>query len=142
MNDHTNKRVHWSFWTIGVVALFWNGMGVANYFVQMNPDMLEMYRESERAFIEGRPAWATAGFALAVFGGTFGAALLLLRRKIAFHFFIASLIGTIIAIGHSLGSGASFGPGEIAGIIVMPLSLAVFLIWYSKYAGRKDWVGQ
>jgi len=85
MNDETVGRVHWSFWAIGSIALIWNLMGVINFFVQMNPDMLTSYRESERAIIEGRPAWATGGFAIAVFGGVLGCLLLLLRKSAAYY---------------------------------------------------------
>ena len=54
MNDKTVDGVHWSFWLIGAVALIWNVVGVINFFMQMNPDVLAAYRESERAIVEGR----------------------------------------------------------------------------------------
>jgi hypothetical protein len=147
MNDVTNDqptgRVHWSFWVIGAIALLWNIGGVANFIVQlMNADMLDSYRESERAIIEGRPMWATVAFAVAVFGGAFGCLLLLLRKSAAFYVFVTSLLGVIVTMIHSLGLGIDFGLAEIIGIILMPLVLAVFLIWYSKYADRKGWVSQ
>ena len=143
MNDQATGRVHWSFWVIGVIALLWNIGGVANFIVKlMNADMLDSYRESERAIIEGRPIWATAAFAVAVFGGAFGCLLLLLRKSAAFYVFVASLLGVIVTMIHSLGLGIDFGLAEIIGIILMPLVLAVFLIWYSKYADRKGWVSQ
>ncbi len=141
MNDKTNGGVHWSFWVIGAVALIWNVMGAINFFMQMDPDMLAAYRESERAIIEGRPAWATAGFAIAVFGGALGCLLLLLRKSVAFYLFIASLLGVIVATTHTLGVGTDFGLGEILGIILMPLIVAAFLIWYSKRAENKGWIG-
>ena len=78
MNDARVGGVHWNFWVLGAVALIWNLMGAANFFVQMIPDALAAYRESERAIIEGRPAWATGGFAASVFGGARGSRLLLL----------------------------------------------------------------
>jgi len=140
MNDKTAVRVHWSFWAIGVVALIWNVMGVINYFVQMNPDMLAAYRESERAMIVGRPAWATGAFALAVFGGTLGCLVLLLRKSAALYLFIASLLGVIVTMIHSLGAGIDFGLAEILGIILMPLVVAAFLIWYTKQAENKGWI--
>jgi len=140
MNDKTNGGVHWSFWVIGAVALIWNVMGTINFFMQMDPDMLASYRESERAIIEGRPAWATAGFAIAVFSGALGCLLLLLRKSVAFYLFIASLLGVIVAMTHTLGVGADFGLGEILGIILMPLIVAVFLIWYSKLTENKGWI--
>jgi hypothetical protein len=115
-------------------------MGVINFFAQMNPDVLAAYRMSERAIVEGRPAWATGGFALAVFGGTIGCLLLLLRKSAAYYLFIASLLGVIVTMSHTLGIGVDFGLGEILGIILMPLVVAAFLIWYSKQAESKGWI--
>lgn len=112
-------------------------MGVINFFVQMNSDALAAYRESERAIIDGRPAWATGAFAIAVFGGALGSLLLLLRKPAAFYLFIASLLGVIGTMIHTLGAGIDFSLGEILGIILMPLAVAAFLIWYSRQAGRK-----
>jgi hypothetical protein len=136
--------VHWSFWIISVVALIWNVMGVINYLVQMNADMLASYSEAARAIIEGRPAWATGGFAVAVFGGALGCLLLLLKKSIATYLFIASLVGVIVTMTHTLGVAGStidFSPFEIFMMILMPLVVAAFLIWYSKWAKRKGWIG-
>jgi hypothetical protein len=41
---------------------------------------------------------------------------------------------------HTLGVGIDFGPGEILGIILMPLVVAAFMIWYSKQAESKGWI--
>ena len=88
MNDETVGRVHWSFWAIGAVTLIWNVMGVINFFMQMNADALASFPESHRAIIEGRPAWATGAFAIAVFGGALGCLLLLLRKSAAYLLFV------------------------------------------------------
>jgi hypothetical protein len=140
MNDKKVGGVHWSFWAIGAVALVWNIAGVINFFVQMNPEMIAAYRESERAIVENRPAWATVGFAIAVFGGALGCFLLLLRKSVAYYLFIASLLGVIVTMIHALSVGIDFGPGEILGIILMPLVVAAFLIWYSKHVQNKGWI--
>lgn len=140
MNDEIVNRGHWSFWLIGVTALLWNAGGVINYFVQMNPDMIDSYRESERAIIEGRPAWATGAFAIAVFGGVLGCLMLLFRKSVATYVFIASLLGVIVTMFHTLGVDIEFTLGETLGIILMPIVLAVFLIWYSKHAESKGWI--
>jgi len=141
MGDKKGQRIHWSFWAIGVFALIWNLLGIVNYFVQMDPDTLDAYRASERAIIEGRPAWATGAFALAVFGGALGCLLLLLRKSAALYLFIASLAGTIVTMVHALGVGIDFGTAEILGIILMPLGVSAFLIWYSKYTESRNWIG-
>jgi len=140
MNDKVVASVHWSFWVIAAITLIWNVMGVINFFVQMNPEMLAAYRESERAIIEGRPIWATAGFALAVFGGALGCLLLLLKKSAAIYLFIASLLGVIVTMAHALSIDIDFGFGEIMGIVLMPLVVSVFLIWYSKLTADKGWL--
>jgi hypothetical protein len=86
--------------------------------------------------------WATVAFAVAVFGGALGCLLLLLRKGAAFYVFITSLLGVIVTTVHSLGLGINFGIAEIVGIVLLPLVLAAFLIWYSTYADRKGWVSQ
>ena len=143
MNDETIGRVHWSFWAIGAVTLIWNVMGVINFFMQMNADALASFPESHRAIVVGRPAWATGAFAIAVFGGALGCLLLLLRKSAAYYLFIASLLGVIVQVIHTLGIASStigFSPFEISTIILMPLVIAAFLIWYSKWAGSKGWI--
>ncbi len=142
MNDETVRRVHWSFWVIGAVALIWNVLGGVNFFVQMNADVLAAMPESHRAIVEGRPAWATGGFAIAVFGGALGCVLLLLRKSAAYYLFIASLLGVIVTMTPHLGMiGSTISdPFEIAMMILMPLVVAAFLIWYSKQAESKGWI--
>lgn len=56
--------------------------------------------ESYRAIIEGRPAWATGAFAIAVLGGALGCLLLLLRKSAAYYLFIASLLDAIVTMTH------------------------------------------
>jgi len=139
MHNRPTAGLHWSFWLIGGIALIWNVLGCVNFFVQMNPAALAAYRESERAIVEGRPLWATGGFAIAVFGGALGSLLLLLRKRVALPLFIGSSVGVVVTMVHALGIGIEFGPGEILGIILMPLAVAAFLIWYSRWVERKGW---
>ena len=138
MNDKTVGGIDWSFWIISVVTLIFYVMGVINYFVQMNPDMLASFPESYRPIIEGRPAWATAAFAIAVFGGSLGCILLLLKKSAAFYVLIASLLGVIVTMMHIFGV-AGFSSFEVWMGVLMQLVVTVFLIWYSKLTERKGW---
>jgi hypothetical protein len=57
--------------------------------------------------------------------------------------FIASLIGVIVQIIPSFGMTGStidFRYFDILLTILMPLAVAVFLIWYSKQAESKGWI--
>ena len=140
MSNKSTSSIHWSFWLISALMLIWNVMGCANYFMQMNPEILATYRESERMIVEGRPAWATAAFALAVFGGAIGCILLLIRRSAASYLFIISLLGVVVTMIHTLTVGIDFGTGEILGIILLPLVVAIFLVWYANYTKQKAWI--
>ena len=139
MKEEAVGGVHWSLWVIGVVTLIFNVMGVINYFVQMNVDSLASFPESYRPIIEGRPAWATAAFAISVFGGSLGCLLLLLRKSAAFYVLIASLLGMIMTMMHIFGV-AGFSSFEIWIGVLMQLVVTVFLIWYSKWVERKGWI--
>lgn len=141
MSDEARAKVHWSFWVVGVTALIWNGMGSMNYVFQMTADSVEAYREVEQAIITSRPAWATAAFALGVFGGALGAILLLLRKRVAINVFIASLIGVVVVTAQTLSLGLNMAVGEFIVIVVMSVAVAGFFVWYTKHADRKGWLG-
>jgi len=143
MNDEIIGRVHWSFWAISAFALIWTVLGSMNYFMQMNADTVATLPETHRAIIIGRPAWATGGFALSVFAGALGGLLLLLRKSAASYLFIGSLLGTSVTMIHTARIATStidFSAAEILVMIVMPLVVAAFLIWYSRRAEGRGWI--
>ncbi len=112
-------------------------MGVINYLMQTNADALSGYPEAARALVEGRPAWATGAFAIAVFGGALGCLLLLFKKSFANYLFVASLLGVIVTNIHTFSAGGSTG---ISVGSLMSFVVAVFLIWYSKQAESKGWI--
>lgn len=143
MNEQTSTKVHWSFWLIGVVALLWHVGGSLNYLMQTNPEVVMKFPETHRAIIEGRPAWATGGFAIGVFGGALASLLLLLRKKAAIYWFIMSLIGIVATMIHTISivnSEVTFHPSEIFIMVALPVLVTVSLIWYSNQARKKMWI--
>lgn len=140
MHDKLATSTHWSFWFITAITLIWNAMGCINFIVQLNPEVIANYRDSERAIIESRPMWATIGFALGVFAGALGCLALLLRKTAANFLFIVSLVGVVVTMTHSLGLGISYSLGDILGVLLMPLVVAAFLVWYAKLATGKNWI--
>ena len=142
MSDKTTGRAHWSFWIIGLTGLIWNLMGCMNFIMQMNADALASYSEAARTLVEDRPPWATMAFAVAVFGGALGCILLLARKSVSYYVFIASLLGVMVTMGHTINMAASISevPVEIWVGTLMSLVVAAFLLWYSKRAERKGWL--
>jgi hypothetical protein len=143
MKSETIKGVHWSFWLISVAALLWNIGGAINYIMQTDMDFVSTLPETHRAIIEGRPMWATAGFAIGVFGGALGCLLLLFRKSYALYLFIASFAGIVVTMIHTVNvanTNTNFTAPEIFIMIVMPVIVAAMLIWYAKLAMRKSWI--
>jgi len=137
------SRVHWSFWLICILALLWNIGGAINYFMQTSPEFVAGLPDTHRAIIEGRPAWATGGFAIGVFGGALGCFLLLFKRSVSFYVFIGSLIGIVVTMIHTVDVASSvinFNLGEMIVMVVLPIIVAAILIWYAKIAINKHWV--
>ena len=132
------------FWVIGIIALIWNGMGVMAYIGQayMTDEMKAALPEAERALYENVPAWVTAAFAIAVFGGTVACILLLMKKKMAKTVFLISLIAIITQMTYNLFmSKASevYGPGGMI-MPIMVIVIGVFLLLYSKKCIEKGWL--
>ena len=139
MNDKTAASIHWSFWTIAALGLIFNLMGCMNYIAQMNAESVAAMPDVYRAIIESRPAWGTAAFAIAVFGGLLGCVLLLLRKSVAFYVFAVALIGTVVAQAPFLGM-ADFPMAAWVGW-TSQFVVGAFLVWYSRQATSRSWIG-
>jgi hypothetical protein len=132
------------FWIIGITALIWNLMGVYAYLTQayMTDEALAALPEAQRALYDNLPAWVTAAFAIAVFGGALGCILLLLRKKLATSILAVSLIAILVQMTYNLFmSKASevYGPGGMI-MPVMVIVIGLFLVWYSKSVDTKGWL--
>jgi hypothetical protein len=139
----TTKPATW-FWVVSGIALVWNLMGVMAYIMQvtMSPEALQALPENERTLIESVPTWATAAFAIAVWGSTLGSILLLMRKKIATPVLILSFAGILVQMYYNLFMSKSmevYGPGGLA-MPIMVLVFGVFLIWFSRKATANGWI--
>ena len=117
----------WHFWLIGTLGLIWHAMGCANYLMQLSADRVAQMPENYQAFINARPAWATAVFAITVFAGLIGCLLLLMRRRLSQSMLALSLFGASGAVVSVLGQGdtaLNIGTGA-------SLAVAFFLQWYA-----------
>ena len=135
MTESKNKPST-SFWIIGIVALIWNLMGVFAYLQEayMTAEDLAALPIEEQALYENIPAWVTAAFALAVFGGALACILLLLRKKLATFVFIISFVSILAQMTYNLLMSKAmevYGPGDMI-MPIMVIVIGAYLIWYSK----------
>lgn len=138
MHSKAAGRIHWSFWVIGALGLVFNLAGCVNFFSQMNANAVDAMPEAYRIIVESRPAWATVAFAIAVFGGALGCLLLLLRKLVAYHVFIVSLLGAVAAQIPFFGMADLPIAALMGGLI--QLVVTAFLIWYAKWVQGKGWI--
>lgn len=138
--DNQVMKPHWTFWLVSGIFLLWNLGGSMNFLMQMNPENLEMYRDVEKAIITDRPWWGTFGFGLGVFGGVIGCVMLLLRMSRSFEVLVASLIGVVIAVIHTLTVDAEFTTAELIVMTAMPIAFSGLMVWYAVFVKNKGWV--
>lgn len=132
------------FWVVGGIALVWNLMGVMAYIMQvtMSDEARAALPEAERLLYETVPTWATAAFAIAVWGGALGCVLLLMRKALALPVFALSLCGIVVQNIHSFFFSKSwevFGPGGVA-MPIMVVVIAVYLIVLARRARAEGWI--
>lgn len=96
----------WHLWVIGIVSLLWNAMGAADYTMTHvgGADYLRQggFDEGVIAYFAALPAWATASWALGVWGAVLGSILLLMRTRYAVWAFALSLLGVVLTTVNSL----------------------------------------
>lgn len=124
------------FWVVAVVFLLWSIMGCAGYLAEhmMSDDAYrEAYGEAYVALRGQTPMWATAGYAIGVWGGLTGAILLLLRKKLCLPFFVASLAGAIVGFIPSMAFEnfrAVMGPSDW-GMMCTVWAICIFIIAFA-----------
>jgi hypothetical protein len=142
-NISTNKPPLW-FWIVGIIALIWNLMGVMAYIGQayITEAELSALSDAEQTLYANVPPWATAAFAIAVFGGTLASIALLLRKKFAKILFVISFLGIIVQMIYNFFISEAmevYGPGGLI-MPVMVILIGIFLITFSYKSFLKNWI--
>lgn len=137
MNDAIAGKAPTHLWIVGILSLLWNAMGAFDY--SMTHMMGEQYLTQGGfgpevvAYFAELPAWATAAWALGVWGGFIGSVLLLLRSRHAVTAFAISILGIVVMTFQSLTNPY---PAEMAspGMTAFEWTIkivAVLLLWYA-----------
>lgn len=139
----SNKPPAW-FWVVSTLLLLWNLSGVYSYLnTKFNQvEMLESMTQAQRELFEAFPAWATAAFAIAVFGGTVAAIGLLLRKKWAKPLFVVSLVAAVAQFINWLfiqNAPEAFG-AQAYTMPVIVVVIGILQIWFSKKGIQKGWL--
>lgn len=146
MADTLNNKPSTAYWIIAGVLLAWNLVGLMFYYQQstLTPEvMMDAGLTAQQiAHITNTPAWAHAGYAIAVNAGVLGALLLLLRKAWAVPLFYISLAGALVQDLDAFvmrDAVQAWGTAAVALPLVVIL-ICVFEIWYARSAKAKGWL--
>jgi len=128
------------FWILGVLFLLWNAFGCAMYVMdKMMTDaaLLEHYGEKGQVMLDARhayPTWATAGYAIGVWGGLLASVLYLMRKKLAVTVFTVSLLAAAICFIPSFTNATvkAAGGNSYWVMPVIVVLLGLFEVWWSR----------
>jgi uncharacterized membrane protein YhdT len=83
------------FWVAAALALMFEAAGCFMYLAQVSADRATLPLD-QRAMWDATPTWMVTAYAIAVWVGLAGAALLLMRRKLAVPLLLVSLLAVIV----------------------------------------------
>lgn len=138
MGNQERAATPWHLWVVGILTLLWNSVGVLSYMMTelgkleslgMTPDQI--------AYFDSFPAWATAVWALGVWGAFFGSVLLLLRSRWAVTAIAVALIGLI---GTTIFQNfMTQVPEELQslGLDLTIWATTLFMLWYAMKMRRE-----
>lgn len=142
--------VPWHLWAVGVLSLLWNGFGGYDYTMTQLRDpgylatvarQMHMSVEELNAFFDSFPAWASALWAVGVWGSVAGSLLLLLRSRHAAAAFLVSLVGAVLSFAYqfTLELPPEMSDSMMGRIMPFVIVGAVVLQWW--YARRQAAAG-
>ncbi|HVH38158.1 MAG TPA: hypothetical protein VM757_06185 [Sphingomicrobium sp.] len=123
-------------WIVGALSLLWNGFGCYDYLMTRMRDtdylasmMPDVDPQAMLAYIDGLPLWAQFGWGLGVWLGLIGAALLIVRNRLAVPAYLLSLLGAVVGLGYQLANPMP----EIKGFLAMGMPIGIILIALGQY---------
>ena len=134
MNDRTlgAAEVPWHLWLIGGLSLLFNAMGIISYTMTKLGMLADAGMTADQiAFMNAYPAWASAFWALGVWGAFAGSVLLLMRSRYAVPAMVVATIGLVGTTVYNYGlievPAAMEAPALDIAIWAVTLSLLLYV---------------
>ena len=124
-----------------VAALLFMGLGCIMYLTHVFADPASMPLD-QRAAYEAEPMWVTAAFAVAVWVGLAGTAMLVMRRKLAEPLLMVSLAAVLVWLAGLLvvtGLRENMSANDLlVAIVVTALTWTIF--WFARQSRQRNWL--
>jgi hypothetical protein len=128
-------------WIVGVLALFWNLIGVFDYLAtHLELEFyMSQFTEEQLAYFTSFPTWMVAFWAFGVWGAIAGTIGLLLRKKWAVWAYAISCTGLVFTSIYNFGLSNGAEVMGLGGVIftVLIWVVAFFLLWYALTQAKR-----
>ncbi len=133
-----------SFRVIAVLALLWNLLGVAMFFMQtgLTSEQVATLPEAQQAVYAAMPPWLAIFYGIAVFAGALGSLGLVLRRRWSMPLFALSLAAVVVQMVALYALTPAWQASGASGLAMSLLiaGIAAFLFFYARRASARRWL--
>ncbi|MEO6256521.1 MAG: hypothetical protein ABIO69_06915 [Sphingomicrobium sp.] len=124
-----------------VASLLFMALGCISYLMHVLADPASLPLDQRAAF-EAEPMWVTAAYAIAVWIGLAGAAMLVMRKKLAEPLLMVSLVAVLVWLAGlllvtDLRENMSANDLLVA-IVVTALTWTIF--WFARHSRQRGWL--
>ena len=134
-----------TFRLVAVLALAWNLIGLAMFWMQMNmtPEQLAELTEGQRKVNALMPQWLWWIDGIAVGTGAIASILLIMRKRLSVAFFMISLVAIVVLFSSGMVITDMIQNVGATEALTMPITvtvIAIALLWYARRANAKGWL--
>lgn len=137
----TPRPVAGWYMVAAIASLLFMILGCVTYVMHVTADPASIPLDQRAAF-EAEPLWVTAAYAVAVWVGLIGAAMLVVRRKIAQPLLLVSVVAVLAWLAGLLlvpGLRETISANDLAvGVIVAALVWTIF--WFARHSAQRGWL--
>ncbi len=142
MNDEFAPRpiAGW-YLPAAIASLLFMGLGCILYLTHVLADPATMPLDQRTAF-EAEPMWVTAAYAVAVWVGLAGTALLVIRKRLAEPLLLVSLAAVLVWLAGLLVVSElreSLSANDlVVAIVVTALTWTIY--WFARHSRQRQWL--
>ncbi|MEX1250438.1 MAG: hypothetical protein WEA77_04495 [Hyphomonas sp.] len=122
------QKAPWHLFVIGSAAVLWSLLGIFDFLATatLYPPYMARFPAEAQAYWSALPDWLYGTWALGVFAGLAGAALLVRRRAVAVRVLIFSTAATMLTMGASFSLPApDYDGNRVSAVCIIVVSLLV-----------------
>ncbi|MEZ5954077.1 MAG: hypothetical protein R3C13_07190 [Hyphomonas sp.] len=133
-------RTPWHLWIVGGVSALWNAFGCFDFTMTAtrNEAYLKPYPQEMLDYWLNMPVWVWLIWAVGVFGCLAGSIALLLKRKLAVGFFLASFLAAAssMSMGYFDKNAPRMEGQQYMSFVI--IAIALLLVVYARWLSRRD----